>query len=284
MTHNGNWFAVSRMVFDHYIVGAAQPVKPADAKKGSYSKMEAWLDLIAMAAYEPSKIMNKGREQSLQPGQMMGGYAFLAERWNWSVETVRWFVKQLEIALMITRHCNKLKADRNTNQVQVLSIYNYSNYQLGNYAQPQASPQALPTANPKPTPSAPHESNNKQITNRESEAEASEPVTVNCTAIHGPNFKLDFGAIDTVAVLASMGKDRARLIAEVLARDWAATGKLPQYPMAAVKKAIINDANQGQVREVRMEKAKAGAPEARQARMRQYVEDAAKKLSQERKV
>lgn len=162
--HNGNWFAVSRMIFDHHVVGAGQTVEPADPSKGAYSKMEAWLWLIANAMYEPKKVVNKGREMELQPGQLMGAYSYLAQQWNWTPETVRWFIKRLELTLMITRYCSTQKTSRYTNQAQVLSICNYERYQITKHDEPQPEQQAEPQAHPKRTPSAQHESNNKQIT------------------------------------------------------------------------------------------------------------------------
>lgn len=163
--HNGNWFAVSRMIFEHYVVGAGQPVAPRDPKRGAYSKMEAWLWLVASAAYEPRKVMNKGREMELQPGQLMGAYSYLSEQWNWTPETVRWFLKRLETTAMITRYCHTQRASRNTNQSQVLSVCNYSQYQITKETEPQPTQQAEPQADNKPTPSQQHESNNRQITN-----------------------------------------------------------------------------------------------------------------------
>jgi hypothetical protein len=272
-THNGNWFAVSRMVFDHYIVGAAQPVRPDDETRGAYSKMEAWLDLIAMAAYEPTKIMNKGREQTLDPGQLMGGVGYLADRWNWSNETVRWFLKQLQMSLMITRFCAIQKASRNTNQVQVLTISNYSNYQLSNYDQPQAKPQPEPQAHPKRTPSAPQESNNKQTTTPTDANPVADAVVVNCSAIYGPGFTLDFGSIDMAAKLGGMAPERARMVAEMMARDWAANGVKPQVPMAMVRKAIATEINTGQIWEGRKAKATEAAESAGD-KIRRFAEEA----------
>ena len=80
-------------------------------------------------------------------------------------------------------------------------------------------------------------------------------VVVNCSAIYGPGFTLDFAAIDMAAKLGGMAPDRARMIAEVMARDWAANGTKPQVPMAMVRKAIASDVNSGQVQEVRKAKA-----------------------------
>lgn len=166
--HNGNWFAVSRMVFDHYVVGAGQPVKPADPRKGAYSRMEAWLWLVANAAYEPQKVMNKGREVLINPGQLMAAHDYLAQAWNWTPDTVRYFVHRLELTLMISRWCDKQKTSRNTNQIQVLTVCNYERYQITFQSDPQAITQAFDQAysqaSTKQAPSAHHESNNKQIT------------------------------------------------------------------------------------------------------------------------
>ena len=144
--HNGNWFAVSRMMFEHYVVGAGHAVAPDDPSRGAYSKMEAWLDLIAMAAYEKTAIMNKGREQEILPGQLMGAHTYLARRWNWTVKTVRVFVRQLELCEMITRAVHEIRDKRDGNQkgnqCQVITISNYGNYQLPSDFQGQAKGQA----------------------------------------------------------------------------------------------------------------------------------------------
>ena len=91
------------------------------------------------------------------------------------------------------------------------------------------------------------------------EADATE-VRVNGVAIYGPNFTLDFGAIDMAAGLIGMPQDRARKIAEICARDWAANGMKPQHPMAMVKAAIMGDHNKGQVQEGRLAHAKGSQP------------------------
>lgn len=165
--HN-NWFAVSRMVFDHYVVGAGQAVKPADPRRGAYSRMEAWLWLIANAAYEPQKVMNRGREVLINPGQLMAAHDYLAQAWNWTPDTVRYFVKRLELTLMISRWCDKQKTARNTNQIQVVTVCNYDRYQVTFQSDPQAISQvfdqAFSQARAKQAPSEHHESNTKQIT------------------------------------------------------------------------------------------------------------------------
>ncbi len=270
MTHNGNWFAVSRMVFDHYVVGAGQVMPAQDPRRGSFSKMEAWLWLVANAAYEPSMIVNKGREMTLQPGELMGAHSYLAEQWNWSVDAVRWFLKRLEMTSQILRHVSAERTKRNTNQCQVLTICNYDNYQFRKADEHQAEQQA----HPKPTPSAPHESNNRDKQQQQQEADA---VTVNCSAIYGPGFTLDFGAIDMTAKLVGMTVEEARMIAEILARDWAANGTKPQGPMSMVKKAIVSHRN-GQHVQV----GKAAALESAGDKIRRWADETEEKMRQKK--
>ena len=283
--HNGNWFAVSRMVFDHMVVGAGQPVKPADPRRGSYSRLEAWLWLIANAAYEQSKIMNKGREMTLNPGQLMGAYSHLSTTWNWTPETVRYFLSSLERAVMLYRENSKQKGNGNHNQCQVISVCNYERYQITFQREPQAIQeafeQAKAQANPKRAPSQPQESNTRTQEKEKQIAAAAEepsPVQVNGVAIYGPGFKLDFGAIDMAAGLIGMEKDRARKIAEICARDWAANSAKPPSPMAVVKRALASDKNHGQIDEVRLGKAAKSTPEVKRERMRQWVKDAEEKF------
>ena len=156
------------MVFDHYVVGAGQYVKPADPRKGAYSRMEAWLWLVANAAYESSEVVNKGRKMMLNPGELMGAYAYLSEQWNWTPETTRYFLKRLELTLMITRWCDKQKEDKKHNQCQVINICNYDRYQITDQRNSQAkkkgNSQADSQANNKPATSEQQESNNEQLT------------------------------------------------------------------------------------------------------------------------
>jgi len=87
-------------------------------------------------------------------------------------------------------------------------------------------------------------------------------VQVNGGGIQGPGFRLDYAAIDLTAGIYGMPKERARSIAEICARDWVSNGKMPNSPMAIVKRAIANDFNQSKVNEVRLEAARAaGKPQ-----------------------
>jgi hypothetical protein len=132
----GNWVAISRDLRDHPLVGAGQPVRPADERKGAWSRMEAWLDLLCLAQYRPSRINNKGQIQTLDVGQLMGARAFLAARWNWSEKTVRGFMDGLEAEGMIARDAENSAAkgqqngQQRANKCSVVTICNYAKYQL----------------------------------------------------------------------------------------------------------------------------------------------------------
>jgi len=132
----GDWIALSRRVREHPIVGLANPVKPADHSRGSCSRFEAWFDLLCLAQWRPSRINNKGQVITLDVGQLMGALPFLADRWNWTVATVRWYLATLEREQMISRAPPKVATSNSqnsrqpTNKCNVITIENYSKYQL----------------------------------------------------------------------------------------------------------------------------------------------------------
>jgi hypothetical protein len=83
------------------------------------------------------------------------------------------------------------------------------------------------------------------------------PIQLNGSVISGPDFVIDLNAVDLAAGSVGMPKERARAIAEICARDWAANGTKPAYPMAMISRAIKNDLNHDQVQSLRLEAAKA---------------------------
>lgn len=116
----------------------------------------------------------------------------------------------------------------------------------------------------------------RHIRERESSTEREKAlpvVQVNCTAIRGPGFTLDFAAIDMAAALSGVEKQRARQIAEICARDWAANGTKPASPMAMVKRAIAMDRNHKQTDEARAERVAKDSPSSRRERIRKHAEE-----------
>lgn len=101
--------------------------------------------------------------------------------------------------------------------------------------------------------------NNISLCEREKniqQAKRQNTVIVNGEAVYGPNFVLDYAAIDMTAALVPFDRVHARSIAEICARDWVANGVKPQNPMAMVKAAILSHHRGEEVHGVRLSRAK----------------------------
>jgi hypothetical protein len=106
-----------------------QPVKPSDPSRGSYSKYEAWQDLLMEAQFRPFETRSKGKLITLQRGQLMAARSWLARRWNWTEKTVRVFLATLEADFMVRRDCGQQKGQQRANTVNVITVCNYDIYQ-----------------------------------------------------------------------------------------------------------------------------------------------------------
>jgi len=131
----GDWIALSRKVREHPVVGLRNPVRPADDRRGSCSRFEAWFDLLCLAQYRASKINNRGQVMTLEVGQLMGALPYLADRWNWTIKTVRGFLDTLMREQMISSSFEE-NADQGRqtgnhpgNKCRVITICNYAKYQ-----------------------------------------------------------------------------------------------------------------------------------------------------------
>jgi hypothetical protein len=107
-----NFIPISRMLFIH----------PFWKEKRTFSKLEAWLDLIVSARFEESEATEliDGKMISWKRGQFPASLRYLAERWQWSKTKVNNFIRLLENEQMIER----LSAGGQT----VLSLKNYEEY------------------------------------------------------------------------------------------------------------------------------------------------------------
>lgn len=147
--------AITRSVRAHHVVGFGQPVQGVDDDKPTYSRFEAWADLIMECRFVSGRVMNGGREMELKRGQLIGAVSWLGARWNWSPKTVRIFLDRLEGAGMIemgygdqpsVENCDKTaglvsgetkiaprttKGKHKGKQAHVLTICKYALYQLG---------------------------------------------------------------------------------------------------------------------------------------------------------
>jgi hypothetical protein len=87
----------------------------------AYNRPEAFLDLLQLAAFAPTKRVVQGKLVSLNVGELVASERFLEIRWKWSRTKVRQFLEILEKDQMLDRR----KDQRET----VLILCNYKDYQ-----------------------------------------------------------------------------------------------------------------------------------------------------------
>jgi len=79
------FFPVLRCLIEHWV----WKIKP-------FSKGQAWLDMLLLASYEAKQIYFEGKLISIQEGDFITSQFKLAERWGWSRQQVRSFLRLLE--------------------------------------------------------------------------------------------------------------------------------------------------------------------------------------------
>jgi hypothetical protein len=135
MTSN-RWVAIDTDILDHPLVGAGQSVPPADPTRGSYSRMEAWIWMICNASFKDHYIQNGDKQMTLKRGDLLGGWLFLATKFNWSRKTVRTWVEKLIEDKMLEKRAMELQdevargAAFYGNQANILTVCNYDRYQF----------------------------------------------------------------------------------------------------------------------------------------------------------
>lgn len=93
----------------------------------TYSKREAFLDLVQMAAYDDTEVFINGYRYVKARGQVVVSKSFLAKKWGWSVDKVRRYMSYLER----NGWCECL-CDHQCNQpITLISITSYDSYQGG---------------------------------------------------------------------------------------------------------------------------------------------------------
>ena len=87
----------------------------------AYTRREALLDLIQMAAYEPKRISLVGGERELQRGQLAVSVRFLSARWGWGKDKVSRVLNEFEKRGFIGHESDTVTT--------IISIRNYDSYQ-----------------------------------------------------------------------------------------------------------------------------------------------------------
>ncbi|AWC25615.1 MULTISPECIES: hypothetical protein [Aminobacter] len=109
----GGTFAVSRGLFDH----------PFFADE-AFTEREAWVWLLAEAAWKPRRVRGRYGQIELERGQLAHATRFIAVKWKWSEARVRRFLARLKSDAMIDA-----VADAQTTRI---TICNYDEYQKMN--------------------------------------------------------------------------------------------------------------------------------------------------------
>ncbi len=91
----------------------------------SYSKLEAWLDILLVVNYEEREVNIKGHIFKVQRGETIRSLGTWATRWRWDKNKVRRFLNTLEINQMIDTHTDTLLERFATH----LKVCNYDAYQ-----------------------------------------------------------------------------------------------------------------------------------------------------------
>lgn len=107
-----NYIPISRKLFEHQLW----------CEQRSFSKFEAWLDLLQSARFENGKLLIGCKWVEVKRGQLAASLRYLAQRWNWSVKKVSNFLQLLINDRMITKETHPA-----TGQT-LITICNYDNY------------------------------------------------------------------------------------------------------------------------------------------------------------
>ena len=131
--HNNGWFAVSREIFEHPVVGAG--------KLGQYSPMEAWCWLIERAARKPYTLTHKGEMIDLQVGELIiSNQLELARKWSWSRSMLRAFFERTAREQMTT-----IAATNTASKVRLLNYAHWQHLELITTSEQTANEQGAAT-------------------------------------------------------------------------------------------------------------------------------------------
>ena len=133
----------------------------------TYSRSEAWLDMIQMAGFEDSTQILNNREIEVRRGEIVASRRFLEKRWQWGSTKVTNFLDYLRSNRMINQ--------RQTNGQTIITLCNYDIY---NDAQTSPQTENKPPTNHRQTTGKPPTNQNKEYKERKEGKEHKETPTV----------------------------------------------------------------------------------------------------------
>lgn len=112
------YIAVQRSIFDHKLFA------------GAFSRRDAWLWLIARAAWKPSIQKVKRGALTVGRGELAATVRGLAQAWGWSPAAVQRFLGALKREKMIRVCCTDTSADTlRSTRGMVITVCNYEKFQ-----------------------------------------------------------------------------------------------------------------------------------------------------------
>lgn len=128
------WIKIHRCITDHWIY----------TEKRSFSKFEAWLDILVTVNYADADVLIKGKIYKVKRGQSILSMDSWANRWNWDKSKVRRFFTLLEKDNMVI-----VKSDNKTTH---LTVCNYESYQDQRHADETQATRKRHTTDTQATP------------------------------------------------------------------------------------------------------------------------------------
>jgi hypothetical protein len=138
------WFAVSRKIFEHEVVGTHVKAPPAaDPKRQTWQPTVAWLWMLGEAAFQNRRVLIKNNMIHLDRGQFVCSERHLARMANWNRKAAHCFLARLSAFDMVSlsglrRQGEQFLLDfsgqKKGPDITVVTIRNYDIYQ---FAAPQ---------------------------------------------------------------------------------------------------------------------------------------------------
>ena len=134
------WFAVSRQVFGHEVVGTHAKTPPAaDPKSQAWQPTVVWLWMLCEAAFQNRRVLIKGNMIHLERGQFVCSERHLARMANWNRKAAHCFLARLVAFDMVSlsglrRQGEQFLLDftgqKKGPDITVVTIRNYDVYQF----------------------------------------------------------------------------------------------------------------------------------------------------------
>jgi hypothetical protein len=105
------WIKIHRSITDHWLY----------SEKRTYSKLEAWYDILLTVNYSDNKAIIKGKIYEVKRGESILSFESWGKRWNWDKSKVRRFFSLLKKDEMIELKCDSITTH--------LTVCKYDSYQ-----------------------------------------------------------------------------------------------------------------------------------------------------------